>query len=1411
MNQVVVRAMKGHVLLLGFLCLLISGTVAAETMTFGDNWGEPGFQIVSQRDNGVEIVYSMGSLSIEEVDIEGETMQILAIPGVFLPNDEGAPNLPGTGRYIALPQGATARLEIVETRSQILRDMNIAPAPPIPRENDDSPLVYRKDADIYGAGTFFPGEPIALSRPLKMRGVDAVIVGITPFQYNPVARELKVYTDVRLRITFADGNGRFGEDRYRSRYWEPVLQANLLNYDSLSEVDYSHRPGAKDTGCEYVIIVPDDADFIAWADTIKHWRTLQGISTEVFTLTETGSSASAIESWINNAYNTWDIPPVAVLLLSDYPGSGKAYGITSPVWDSYCVSDNIYADVDGDDLPEMNFARICAQDDSDLEVMINKFLDYERSPYTDAGFYDHPVCAGGWQDDRWFILCSEVIYGFLANVHGKSPVREYAIYSGTPGSVWSTNPNTSMIVDYFGPSGLGYIPATPEHLTDWAASATRMNNDINSGCFIIQHRDHGGETGWGEPDYDNADLDNLTNTMLPFVFSINCLTGIYNWGSECFVEKFHRIEHGALGLIGASESSYSFVNDTFVWGMYDCMWPEFDPGYPSGKNTGPDDLRPGFANASGKYYLQASSWPYNPSYKDYTYHLFHTHGDAFTTLYSEVPQSLTVSYPGVLYLGATSFPVTADEGSVIALTVDGQIIGTADGTGSTVSVPITPQTVPATMLVTITKYNYYRYAQSVPVLPLEGPFVVRYKHDVDDDLLGGSSGNGDGIVNPGEIIELSPFWVMNYGVDTAFTVGGALYLEIADPYVTLIDSLDDYGTIAPDDSALGTGGFVFDVNMDAPEGHRIDFLLSCTDGDSVWNSYFSELVRAPILEYVSNEIDDSAGGNGDGRIDPGETVDLTVTIENSGGAGATGIAGILVSLNPYVSVTTAQTSFPDLDPGDEIASLTDLTIYVDPLCPTPSQASLELTLSEARGFTFVDTFTVRIGIKQILFVDDDDGDPFETYFTNALDALAVEYDVCTGSASLEVMEEYITVIWNTGEDYTSTLNSSDEANLMAYLDGGGTLFLSSQDYLYDIGSPTTFSSNYLHVSSWISDVGVSAVAGIPGDPITDSLSYTLSYPFYNWSDQIVSDASAAPIFDITASKSSEPLRPPKDGIPPDFGDAPPPGPGKQTYCALRYPAEGDSVYQVVFMAIPFESVPTAGDRQELMERILDWLQGDKDPPLVWVIVPNGGEVWDVDSKQDINWTATDPSGISSISLYLSLDGGGTFPHTIALGEHNKPPFSWIVPPLLSDSAVVKAVAYDTHLNMSWDVSDSLFAIADLSAPTDVQDLSVAIESAAKSFSGDVRLWWSPVEDNVGVDHYVVYRGLVPILLGDSIAAAAETTYLDVGAVGDTLVNYYYVVKATDAVGNKSGDSNYVGEFDAPLTNIEPPEPPKSSR
>jgi hypothetical protein len=703
--------------------LLLAGLFSygvAEIYNFPSAKPEAGFNLIDQNNAGVEVEYNVPQMSLESLDIDGRNMQAIMIPGVFLPNNAGAPNLPGSGRIIAIPQGAAASVQVLSSSVEYFQGIDLAPAPPIQFENDNSPPVYEKDLSIYNVNAYYPENPVLLSDPSGMRGVDYVMLGVTPFQYNPVTRELVVYTNLRVQVNFIGGNGHFGEDRLRSLYWEPVLAGNILNYQSLPKIDFNQRllnPTETDD-FEYIIIVPDDPAFVAWADTIKQWRTLQGIRTGVVNLTDIGgNNSAAIENYINNAYNTWDIPPVAVLLLSDYQNSGLSYGITSPMWDNYCVSDNIYADINGDDLPDMAFSRITAQNEGHLSGMIGKFLDYERNPPTNPSFYQNPITAGGWQTERWFIICTEICWGFMHNVLDKSPVREYAIYSGSPGSSWSSNSNTYMLVNYFGPNGLGYIPSTPQHLTDWGANATRINNDINNGAFLMLHRDHGLETGWGEPDYNIGNLSGLNNEDLCFVFSINCLTGKYNYGSQVFSEAFHRMENGALGLLCASEVSYSFVNDTYIFGIWDYLWPNFDPGY--GENDLPN-LNPCFANASGKHYLQASNWPYNPQHKVYTHHLFHHFGDPFNTINSEVPSNLTVIHDPILFSGFSEFYVTADTGSRIGLTVNGEIIGAGQGTGSPTAIQIIPQNPGNTMIVTITKPNYYRYSQEVDIIPPSG-------------------------------------------------------------------------------------------------------------------------------------------------------------------------------------------------------------------------------------------------------------------------------------------------------------------------------------------------------------------------------------------------------------------------------------------------------------------------------------------------------------------------------------------------------------------------------------------------------------------------------------------------------------------------------------------------------------------
>ncbi|MCD4681815.1 MAG: hypothetical protein K8R86_00920, partial [Bacteroidales bacterium] len=676
------------------------------------------------------------------------------------------------------------------------------------------------------------------------------------------------------------------------------------NPDAIPNIDYSVKSNPTETpDYEYLIICPDDPVFIAWADSIKNWRNLQGIKTGVVTTTEIGgNTTTAIETYVNNAFNTWDIPPAAVLLLGDYGTSGST--VVSPIYNSYCASDNIYADVDGDQLPDIVFARMTAQNATHLETMITKFLDHERNPPTNPSYYDNPITACGWQTERWFQLCSETVGGFWKNAQGKNPVRINEIYSGTPGSLWSstTYGNTTAVVDYFGPNGLGYIPATPDVLGGWSGgNATMVNNAVNSGAFMLQHRDHGGTTGWGEPSYSSTDINGLSNTDLTWVFSINCLTGKYNLSGECFAEKFHRYTYngqnsGALGITAASEISYSFVNDCFVWGMYDNMWPEFMPTY--GTTPPSRDILPAFGNAAGKHFLYQSDWPYNTNNKEVTYHLFHAHGDAFSTVYTEIPQYLTVTHSPTLLAGATSFTVTANSGSFIALTVNGEIIGTANGTGAPVAITISPQNVGDNMIVTVTKQNYYRYSSSVNVIPASGPHVTYNSHVIND-----AAGNGNGLADFGEFIQLHTT-LENVGSATAYNVNATLVCT--DSYVTLTDNFETYGTINSGTTKTINNAFGFIIADNIPDQYIIDFELQMTgNADDSWTSYFSIVVNAPVLDIGTLTIDDSAMGNGDGKLDPGETVDIIIETTNNGHSNSPSATGYLLSTSPYITVNTS--------------------------------------------------------------------------------------------------------------------------------------------------------------------------------------------------------------------------------------------------------------------------------------------------------------------------------------------------------------------------------------------------------------------------------------------------------------------------------------------------------------------------
>ena len=494
------------------------------------------------------------------------------------------------------------------------------------------------------------------------------------------------------------------------------------------------------------------------------------------------------------------------------------------------------------------------------------------------------------------------------------------------------------------------------------------------------------------------------------------------------------------------------------------------------------------------------------------------------------------------------------------------------------------------------------------------------------------------------------------------------------------------------------------------------------------NAYNALIISPyPIIAYQSHSVDDGFGG--DGLADPGETIDLIVTLKNSW-ANATGVNATLDTANPDIVGLPHNINFPDIPAYESRSS--SYSIQIDPNCQDGSLVNLTLDIKVGGDDNNSDTFDLQIyGDIPILFVDDDGGRLDELQFINALESNGYGYMVWDVAGrgvppTAADMIPFQIVIWNIGFDFSGTLSPADESQLSAYLDAGGNLFLSSQDVLWEIGL-TSFMQNYMHVSQYSNDLKNPSVTGVSGDPISQGMDLNLVYTFTDYSDDIIPDASAAAIFTNDRSKP----------------------------CALRYPAGGTSSYKVVFFAFPFEAIsPVAADpnnQATVMRRIVEWFQTggvpDTESP---VISAATGDVEDGTTGDPVAISATidDNVGVASATVhYIPIDAAGetTVPMTNGGGD------IWnAVVPVASDKTgniTYYITAEDSAANPARDPDDpGTYSIAvtdndnpvaaagsDQSVPVDESVLFDGSSSSDNATGISSYSWDFDVSDGVGTD------------------------------------------------------------------------------
>ena len=403
--------------------------------------------------------------------------------------------------------------------------------------------------------------------------------------------------------------------------------------------------------------------------------------------------------------------------------------------------------------------------------------------------------------------------------------------------------------------------------------------------------------------------------------------------------------------------------------------------------------------------------------------------------------------------------------------------------------------------------------------------------------------------------------------------------------------------------------------------------------------------------YSSHTITD--GGDGDGAIEVGEPITIPITILNVGAETATGVSAKLRSLTAGVTVTDSTATYPNIVKGTTAQSdANHFTFTVTAAGPSCGPIRFQLVVSSAQGTSPIN-LTLQAGANGEVFADD-----FET---NKSWSMSATGDNATTGRWTRVDPNG--TWWGTQpvqpeDDHTAAPGT------MCMVTGQGTVGGAQGEADID-GGKTTITS--------------------PTIDLSGKNSARLTY--WRWYGSDTGSAPSSDNFVVDVSNNNGSTWVNLETL--SYSD--------RTWRKMEFYLEDyvmlTNQTKVRFIAqdLGSGSIIEAGV-DDFSITACENAAPDGIPPTVAVVSPNGGETLTAGSNSDIAWTATDNVGVTSINIYLSLDGGTTYPETLATGEDNDGVFTWTVDDLDSKTAKIKVVAFDAASNSGNDVSNANFIL-----------------------------------------------------------------------------------------------------------------------
>ncbi|MBU1985527.1 hypothetical protein KJ815_14110, partial [bacterium] len=244
--------------------------------------------------------------------------------------------------------------------------------------------------------------------------------------------------------------------------------------------------------------------------------------------------------------------------------------------------------------------------------------------------------------------------------------------------------------------------------------------------------------------------------------------------------------------------------------------------------------------------------------------------------------------------------------------------------------------------VTITKDDLRPYVDSIQVVSATASLALSTVI-VDDDNIGGTIGNGNGVISPGETADLT-IRLTNTGTSSTVTgISGTLLTS--SPGIQITQATSTY----PNITVGGTGNPVTPFRIVVTSvfhNEPVALFLALTSSAGAETVRVNLTPSAADVEYVSHAF----GGPG-GNTDPGESGSLMVTFRNSGARSLVSSQAVLRTNDPNIYITDSLANYGNVNALATATNSTDpFSIQISPGTFNGHRAVMELVVWDANGF-----------------------------------------------------------------------------------------------------------------------------------------------------------------------------------------------------------------------------------------------------------------------------------------------------------------------------------------------------------------------------------------------------------------------------------------------------------------------------